>query len=265
MPPHNKLGAVVVLIAAGLFASFGLTWPARDVSLYGLSFTLSGRMLLGLVVFGLACSGTDAVVRGHPQIQPQQLRLSFLHWVLPAALTTVAWVLLTRPDSTEVKGIVVTITSGLLALVIAAEHHTVDPTGRWRTAVQFSLRLVTYLLAMLLYIAIHLGIPADLAAAITVAMSSVILGFRVLCDDECTLKRLWPYVLGLGALLGIASWLLNLWIASPVLHSIALVVLLYVLTGMVRQFLLGKLTRKIALEYLLAGALVLWLLLSYVR
>jgi len=262
---HNKLGVVVALIAIGLFASLGLAWPARDVSLYGLSFTLSGKMLLSLILFGLTCTGADMIVRGHPKIQPQQLRLSFLHWILPAALTTATWALLARPGSLANKIISVMVTSGLLALLISAEYYTVDLTERWRAVFRFSLRFLTYLLATLLYTTIHLSIPADLTATIAIATVSGILSLKLLCDDECPLERIWPYILGVGALLGVMSWLLSLRTASSLLPSLVLAVLLYVLTGIARQFLLGKLTRRVVLEYLLVGILVLLLLLSYTR
>ena len=265
MPAHNKLGAVVALIAIGLSASLGLAWPARDVSLYGLTFTLSGKMLLGLILFGLTCTGADMIVRGHPKIQPQQLHLTFLHWILPAALTTIAWALLAWPGSLANKIIGVMVTGGLLALLISAEYYTVDLTERWRVAVQFSLRLMAYLLAALLYTTIHLSISAGLSATIAVAMVGGVLSLKLLCDNECPLQRIWPYVLSIGALLGVMSWLLSLRTASPLLHSLVLAVLLYVLTGIARQFLLGKLTRRVALEYLLVGAFSLLLLHFYAR
>ncbi len=265
MPPPDKVRVVVVLVAIGLLCSFWLVLPVRHVSLYGLSFTLSGRMLLGFILFGLTCTGVEAIVRGHPKIQPQQLRLSSLHWILPAALTAVAWALLARLDSVQNKVIGVTAASVVLALLIIAEYYAIDLTGRWRAAVRFSLRLVAYLLAMLLYLAIYLSISANLGVVIAVAAVSAILSLRLLYGTECSLERGWPYVVGLGALLGIISWVLTPWLASPLLHSPALVVLLYVLTGIVRQLLLGKLTRQVALEYLVVGVLVLLVLFSYAR
>ena len=44
-----------------------------------------------------------------------------------------------------------------------------------------------------------------------------------------------------------------------------LVVFLYVLIGIARQFLLGTLTQRVAAECLLVGVVVLLLLLSYAR
>lgn len=301
MPLPNRLGAVVALIAIGLLASFGLAWPARDIELYGLSFTLSGRMLLGLVLVGLTWTGTDAIVRQHPKIQPKQSSLSALHCILPVAWTAAAWTLLARLDSIEMRLVGVTVSSGLLALLIIAEYYVVDLAGRWRVPVQFSLRLMAYLMATLLHIAIRLGISARLTATIIIAAVSAILAWKLLSDDRRPLQHIpapdaagrgpvikiagyslmigtaghglaaqiarhgWLCVLGLGILSGVTGWLLNLWMVSPLVHSLVLVVFLYVGVGIARHFLLGKLTQRVALEYLLVGVAVLLLLLSYAR
>jgi len=283
MPLSNKLGAVVALIAVGLLASFSLVWPARDVAVFGLSFTLSGRMLLGLVLVGLAWTGTDIIMGQHPSIHSEQSNLLAMHCILPAALTAAAWVLVARPDGTEIKIIGVTVTSGLLGLLIIAEYYVVRLAGRWRTAIDFFLRLMVYLVAVLLYMGIRLSMSADLTATIAVAAGSAILGRRLLGDGEGSLRHIpalgaLPHspvaelvrpaglcALGVGALSGVSFWLVNLWGASPLLHSLVLVVVLYMCVGTARHFLRGKLTQRVALEYLLVGVAVLLLLLSYAR
>lgn len=283
MPRHNKLGAVVTLIAIGFIASFGLAWPARDVELYGSSFTLSGRMLLGLVLVGLAWTGTDMMIRQYPKISPKQSSFLAMHSILPAALTAVTWTLLAQLDSIEIRMIGVTAASGLLALLIMAEYYVADLAGRWRVVVQFFLHFMAYWVATLLYIAIRLSLSAGLTATVAIAAVSAILGLKLLSDDKHLVQRIpalfavgrehatdraghgWLFVLGLGALLGATCWLFNLWTASPLVHSLVLVVFLYVLIGIARHFLLGTLTQRVASEYLLVGVVVLLLLLSYAR
>ena len=265
MPLHNKVGAVVALIAVGLLSSLVLVWPGRDVSWQGLAFVLSGKMLLGLVVIGLAGTGTDAIVRGHPKLQPEQLSRSFLHCILPMALAVVTWSLLARSQSLENRVIAVVASSGLMALLIAAEYYTVDPAARWRTELRLLLQLAAYGLAALLYMTVRLSIPVTHIAAIAVGISSGTLGLRLLSENEYPLWRIGLCALGLGVLLGAISTWPALQAASLVLYSLELVVFLYVLTGLARQFLAGKLRREVALEYLLIGLLALLLLFVYVR
>jgi hypothetical protein len=206
-----------------------------------------------------------------------------MHGILPAALTAAAWTLLAQLDTIGIKMIGVTAASGLLALLIMAEYHIVHLAGRRRVVVQFFLRLMAYLVAMLLYIAIRLSLSAGLTATVATAAVSAILGLKLLSDDKRLLQyfsapqmvgrgpatemtgRGWLFVLGLGALLGATCWLFSLWTAAPLLHSLMLVVFLYVLIGITRHFLLGTLTQRVAFEYLLVGVVVLLLLLSYAR
>jgi len=54
-------------------------------------------------------------------------------------------------------------------------------------------------------------------------------------------------------------------VSSPLLHALLLAVWLYILVNLVRQFLLGKLTRWIAIEYVFVGLLVLLLVLFDLR
>lgn len=261
MPARDRLGVLITLIAAGLFCSSGLALPPREVSLCGRSFPLTGEMLFGFVLLGLTCTGVTDIVHRHPRRQPQRLSHGFLHWVLPTALTAIAYAFLSRVHGVETKVVGVGAASTLLTLLIVAEYYTMDPAGRWRSAVRFFLRFIAYLLAVLLYAAIRRSASADLSAALAAAVVSGIMALRLLCDRQCPLEQVGPCVLGLGTLLGIGFWLLSLLAASPLEYSLALVVLLYVLTGLVRQFLLGKLT----LEYVFAGGLVLLLLLSRAR
>jgi hypothetical protein len=267
-------------------------------------------MLLELVLVGLAWTGADVIVRQHPKVQPKQLSPPVLHGVLPAALIAAAWTLLARLDSIQIKMIGVTVTCGVLVLLIVAEYYVADPAGRWQAVVQVFLRLMAYLLATLLYLSIRLSIPAHRTATLAIAAVSAILGLRLLGDDERLLQlirapamaedgpapkiaglgpvakiaghgpaariaelglavmragRGWLCVLGLGILSGATCHLFDLWTASPLLHSLVLVVFLYVGVGITRHFLLGELTQRVAVEYFLVGVAVLLLLLSYVR
>jgi len=265
MPPRDRLTVVVALVAVGLFCSFWVALPPRDVVLHGFSYTLTSKMLLGVVLLGLTCAGVEDVVRRHPKIESQPQSRSLLCWILPAALIVVSYAVLSRLTGIETVVVGVLVASMTFSLLVIAEYYALDATGRWHTVIQFSLHLVTYLLAMLLYTVVHLHVPAEVPTAIIVAVVSAILGLRVLCAQQCPLERGCLYVLGLGALLGVGSWVLSPCKVSPLSYSLALTVLLYVLSGAVRQLLLGKLTREVALEYVLAGGLILLLLLSYAR
>ncbi len=274
MPIHSKVGAIVLLIAIGLLSSFTLAWPTRIVHWHDFSFTLSGRTLLGLVLLGIACAGTDFIVRGQTtlQLQPQEstsshpaVRHPVLHWVLPAGWTTACWALLARPASLEKQVLYVAVASGVLALLIFTEYYAENAVKRWRPVARFAAQLFAYFVVALVYLAIHERIPAARIAADTVATASAFLFLRLLEEERYPFPETLLSALGVGSSLGLLSWLLYTRIASPVLYSFLLVVGLYVLTGLARQFLQGKLRREILLEYLLVGAVALLLLFLYAR
>jgi hypothetical protein len=264
MSPYNRVGAIVSLIALGLLASFALPWPALDAKLWAGSFTLSGRTLLGVLLCGLACAGADVLVTAHPRLQPQQSRRTFGHWILPAALTAAAWAWLARPNPFETRILGTVVASALLAALLFAEYYAVEPAAHWRSLVQFALNLFGYLLAMAIYLAVRLNVGTTWALP-AVAVTSAGIGLRLLMDEESHLQRVWPYALGLGLLLALLSWVLGVWVSSPLLYSLLLAIWLYILVNMVRQFLSGKLTRWIAVEYVFVGLLALSLVLFYLR
>ena len=274
MSTTRKLWMVAVLIAVGLLASVGLSWPTRTATVGGFSLVVSGKELLGLIMVGLASTGTEAMMRSHPKAQTDQVRLSFLQWLRPSALVSASWALLTRLDGIPAQIACVLATVAALLLLILTEYYVLDPSAPWCAAAQFFLQLAAYPLATLLYIAIDLSQLASPVAGIAVAVVSATLGLTLLHDPVRRLRRTLPYVLGLGTLLGALSCLLDLWIASParatdartpLIHALALVVPLYVLAGVIQHQLSGRLTRKVAIEYLVVGIVALLLLLSFTR
>lgn len=275
----NKLVAVVVLIAIGLLASLGLTWPARDFQLHGRTFVVSGGTLLGLVVIGLAWAGADVVLAQHSE----HTTSPFLHSTLPAGLVTAALGLIAHLESTQAKIAGVLATCGLMALLLFAERCDIDTTGRWRAAALWFLRLMTYLVSTLLFFAIRSSIYSPSISAVAVGASSALFGLRLVGQEtavpesgiagpdivarlmEKLARHGWLRAVVLGALLGVIAWFLGHWTASPLIYSPILVVALYILVGVSTDLMAGKLTKQSALEYLIVGCLVVWLLVRYAR
>jgi len=279
----NRLVAVVVLIAIGLLASLGLSWPARDVQLRGATLTLSGGTLLGCIVVGLAWAGTDLVLAQQFEHRAERRTSPFVPSILSAGLIASALGLLAQLGSTQAKIVGVLATCGLMALLLLAERCAAEVKGRWYTASLHFLRLMTYLVSTLLYSAIRSSISAPLASAVTVGASSALLSYRLVGQEDAVpepgipaphiaarlsekLARYgWLRAVALGALLGVQGWFLGHWIASPLAYSLTLVVVLYALVGITTDWMSAKLTRQSILEYLIVGCLVVLLLLRYVR
>jgi hypothetical protein len=178
---------------------------------------------------------------------------------LPTAVTAVAWVLLTRLPNLQTRVVGIAATAGILAVLIAAEYDAADSAVRWRGAVLVLLQLATYCVAALLYGAAY-PTALDVNAARVGAVLSALLALRLLGEDNLPLARILWASLGIGLLLGAVSWLLHSPVTSAVTYSLTLVIVLYVLVGLARQSLWGKLRREVVLEYLLVGLVALALL-----
>jgi len=279
---RDRFSAVVALVAIGLLASLALHWPARSVDGLGLSFALSGRDLVGLVLVGLVWVGVDAALGHHPHIESGAPAMLPLSWVLPTAWIVAAWLILPSSGRLDVQLLGVAAACVLLALATAGEYYVADPSARWRVGAQFVLRLATYLAAMLLFAAIRLATQSRGAADLAVAAAGAVLAWRLCAGDDrvvpglqtlqikalgalggTTLARWWVFA-ALGILLAASAWLFGLWTRPPLLFGLVLVVLLYLGVGVVKQFLLQRLTQRVVVEYL-AVAVVALLLLSLVR
>ena len=258
MSLYSRIGVPVALVAIALLGSFALTGPAHDANLGGLSFTLSGNTLLGLIAIGLAGTGTDAIARSHPRAQRGQLRRPFLCAILPTIFTAAAWVLLGRLPALQTRIMGIAATAVALALLILMEYFVANPAARGRSTLLILLQFVTYAVAAVLYGAIY---PAsDVTVARVVAVVSAFLAFRVLGEDELPPGRILGASLGVGLLLGGVAWLLHSRVDSAVTCSLTWVVCLYTLVGLARQFLRDNLRREVVLEYAMVGLVAFVLL-----
>jgi hypothetical protein len=261
--PFNKVRIVATLVGLGLISPSTFLVPARQLSLSGRQFTLSGRGVLGLILVGLTWTGVQDIMRDRRDTHEQPQRSVPLYWILPTALTAAAWASMPRLDTTEGALVLAAATGVGLALLTACEYCLVHSSGHRRAMSLFALRLSAYPLATFLYVAIPTA--TALAGAAVVALASAALSLRLICDDRCSVRRSWPMAVGFGAVQGVLSLAMNAWSATPLQHSLALVVLLYTLTGLARHWLPGRLTRRVLAEYVVVGLAAFALLFSFAR
>ena len=280
---YRKVGAIVVLIAIGLVASFSFVWPVSTVRLGTVSLGLSGDMLLALILVALAWTGTHWTIHPHGPAYPRQSTLSYC--IVPSAFTAAAWALVALPTGVETRLLGAAISSVALAWLIVSEYYVMNETRQHRAKVQWFVELAVYVVAMVLYLAIALRISLPSRCAVAVSLATAALGMRLLTDmlfplpsasgsdvaqhhpsaRPLTGTRGWFFVPALGLLSGLLSWLLKAMAPRPLAYSLTLVVSLYVMAGTARHYLLGRLTRRVVLEYLLVGLACLVLFIFFAR
>jgi hypothetical protein len=73
------------------------------------------------------------------------------------------------------------------------------------------------------------------------------------------MRRLVVYAGVIGLVPGETTWALNYWQANAPMVGVMLMILLYVLTGVVREYLRGSASRQIVVELLTVAALGIWI------
>jgi hypothetical protein len=187
----------------------------------------------------------------------------FTFWILPGLVTVAAAAVVPPLFANKVLWLIgLGLTYLSLALVLMAEYHVVDPADPLYGRSRVALNLFTYVAAFVLYAAIYVTRTRSLLSSTAVVVVSIPLAIELLRGTEEGMPRAWTYALVIGLIMGQVTWALNYWGMSGLMGGIWLLMVFYVSTGVVQQHLLGRLSRRVAVEYglvaLVALALVLF-------
>ena len=255
MTTYDRTSVTVGIILVGIILLLVLEIPSRTFELDALgtplTFDLTGTWLVSTLLLGLACAGTEAIMRTHPQVRRHIIRHTFPNWILPG-LTTLALVQF-LPQSPNLLywllGLV--IGGGILAGLILAHYYLLspspDPIPQTRKLVQGSLDLVAYLLALIFFTIIYRTRLRSLVTATQVTIIAFLLALSILGTRTPTR---WLYAGLIGLILGETTWALNYWRANVLTVGVLLMLLFYALVGIVQQHLRSQLNRRTVLEYL---------------
>ncbi|MGE5138719.1 MAG: hypothetical protein ACM3JD_04595 [Rudaea sp.] len=265
--PLDRLSLLISLILVGLTVSLLLDLPVRsfEFTFLGSKATLifSGAWLFAVLLTALTAAGVESIMRAHPHVLLSETRYTAILWVLPCILAMAAALIvpslaLSRPYALGVIGVA----GVLLTVVIAGEYYTIDSYDPAYSFARLWLNLATYLTALLIYIAVYgLKVRTILSAPVTGVLSGL-LALELLRGSESDVRRTWLYATAVGLAMGESTWAINYWNASVLAGSVTLLLLFYVLTGIVQQFLWGRLNWRLVAEFALviaAAALLIWM------
>lgn len=266
-PPYDQISVLTSLILIGIVLFLVVhvpTWTLATMPLGSpLALHVSGNWLVALILVGLACTGTDSVIRCHPRSQAGELPYTFVFWILPGLVTLLAALLLPRAPSTPYWLMGLATTAALISLVVAAEYRAVDPTDPAYRLARLGLNLTTYLTALGLFIVIYASkLRSLITATVTLACASL-LALDLPRDAPQPMRRRILYALIVGLLLGESVWALNYWQGSNFTVGGLLLLLFYIATGVAQQHLQENLTRRTLIEFAAVGAIGAIILLRY--
>ena len=257
IPGRQHLSVLVGIVLLSMVLTQFIELPTRPVgvSVLGspLGFELSSDWLMAALLAGLACTGTDAVVRTHPRAREVSLQHTFVYWIQPGLLGLVAARLLTLAPTRTLWAIGLAATGTLLILVLVAEYTTVDRLTPSYSQARLLLNTFAYVLAFALFVIVYQSHGRSLITATTTLVFSFGLALDVLWGTGAEPWRTTALAAAIGLVLGQCIWAMNYWQISAWSGGMLLLLIFYVMTGIATQYLHGRLTRQVLVEFALVA------------
>lgn len=266
-PPYDQISVLTSLILIGIVLFLIIrvpTWTVAAMPLGSpLTLHVSGNWLVTLLLLGLACTGTDSVIRHHPLSRAGELSYTFVFWILPSLVILLATLLLPRAPSTQYWLMGLVATAALTSLVVAVEYRTVDSTDSAYRLARLGLNLTAYLTALVLFTIIYASKLRSLITATATLIVGTLLALDLLYDPQSSMRHRVLYACIVGLLLGESVWALNYWQVNSLTVGGLLLLLFYIITGIAQQYFQQNLTRRTLIEFALVGMIGMIVLLRY--
>lgn len=252
--------AGTILLALGRFPTL-----QRELTVLGtpLGLSLNGRGVLGVLLVALTAAGTDTIVRAVDGRAHIDLRYTVTFWILPCLVTIAAATASARLFDTPSAWLLsLVLLGGLLALVVDAEHRTIDLDGPFYRRARLGLNIATYGAALALYATIYGLQVRSLVSAPLVMLVTFPLALELLRSTEEAYRQSWLHAAVVALILGELTWALNAWGLSAMAGGGLLLIAFYCLSGLAQQHLAGRLRRRVLIEYLstaFIGIVVIWI------
>ena len=231
------------------------------------TFLAVGEAWILLLLSGLAALGTDGIVRTHPKAHFQRLDDTALYLFVPVLFTLGLGLFLE-----EVAEGYWTVAVGLLSVIpywfiLRAEYDSVDRRAESYHSTRLVLNLATYVVAFLFFATIYDFDLSLLTSAFAAGIVSFLLAIEVLREEEMDTSRTMFYALAIGLLLAETAWATHFLPIDGSAAAVFLLLALYLMTGMMHNYLGDRLNLRTASEFTavaLAGLLVVTVSHSYI-
>jgi hypothetical protein len=263
---YNRLSILVSLVLFGLVVSHLVELPTRTITFVALGVPttvfLSGRWLIGVLLVIMTGLGVDSIVRSHPQAQNAGWAYALSFWGLPCTIVLLSLVILPlSPNIASWLGSL-TATGILVSLIIGAQYYTIDSQARHASLVRWGLSLAVYA-SVFAVSALTYGTRArSLLSATAISLFATAISAELLRPHtpEPSMRRTWLYSATVGLMLGELTWALNHLSFGTVAGGILFLLTFYLLGGLAKQYLSGRLVRPVIAEFVVVSILGLGLL-----
>lgn len=253
---RDRISIAVWGVAITLATSALVSLPGRGASVAlgerSLTLPIAAVNLLPLLLALLAGSGAQAVVQAHPLARQGRLRLLLRFWALPVAVTLIAAILLPRAPSPPYWAALLLAMVVLLSVVLVALYFSLDSQATGYRRARAVLNLVCYAVALVLFLVIPSTWPAA-GRAIVLGGVAMLLALELLRGTQARAPLVALYAFIVGAVVAQVAFGLLLTGLSSISASLLLLLLFYLLVSLTAQTLLGRITRRVALEFVAVG------------
>ncbi len=256
----------LTLTSATLFRFVELptfSWGVRRLLGSPLGFTIGGEWLLSLLMLALVASGTFAMLHEREEAPPVQRLLIGL---ITPSLTALASSLVLVQASSWPLWLGYLLGSGLLlGIVLALTARATFPSSSAYAGARGMLNLIDYFLAFGLYAAILMAQERALITAPLIFLLSGLVTLDLLAPTSAAGRTLLLYAAVLAFIESEMAWVLSYWPIPPLVAAAILTAALYLMVGIAYQHLLGRLSRRLVMEFVLFALLFMLLALLVVR
>jgi hypothetical protein len=266
IPRYDRIVSLVFIILIGLAVIFlvdGSPNTLRIVLGGDLpTITLSWFLIASLVV--ITCAGADLLARSHPQLQARTLpiiNLGFAQfevapafWILPS-FSVVGSFAFFRLFSGALQGaafvLALIAAGGSLLAVLLGQHFALDRRPGVSQSAQIMLQVIAYLLAFGCFSAVYYTRYRTLYSASLIGITATLLAYAL----QAWLPRQGSMLIAalVGLALAEATWPLNYWATTFLIAGTLLLVIFYVAVSLLQHHALGRLQRRLVIEYVLLG------------
>ena len=267
----GRLGLLMNATMLGLGASLLVVLPTRryDIALFGRLTTIriSAPWQIGILLALLTCTGVESIVRTYPEVVKRGLPYSFSFWSLPTALTLGAVAMLQQYQSPPLRIGVLAVSGVFLGVCVRAQCRWVEAGDALRGGARIVLAPLTYVVAFVLFFAMHGAESRGLLSAAGTFLAGMLLSLELLRRTGARTGRMWLHAAVVGLLMGQVSWALNYWSMSRIQRGLVLLLVLHFLAGISEQDLSNRLSKRLVIEYAvtaLVGLAAIWLYATWI-
>lgn len=267
---HTERDQLSVLLAVTLFCAAlfrfvelpTFTWGIPHILGSPLGFSLTGDWMLVILMTGLVVTGTLSIMQSHP-LHKEQERSIIFSLITPSMGALLGSLFLIRATTWSAWLGTLVMAGMFIGVLVHFSYRAISPDSTGYAASRTILNVADYLICFVLFGLILRSQGRALILAPTTFIITSLLALDLLSAAGTKSGGILLFGVILGFLESEWVWVLGYWPVSEWTAAASLTLILYLLNGILYQYLLKRLTQRVIWEFavvtLCVLMMVLWL------